>query len=134
MGFEYGWESWFDIWYKFMCEFGFCYYVKYERIFISDSVKMFIFVYYDKENNIFKESVDESVVGVIFLNVLFKYEVGNFYKKNLNYNNFFKLLFLFLKWFKNVNLILFFVKEIFILFCWKDDNVNGFYDYIIYLR
>ncbi len=26
MGFEHGWESRFDTWYKLMCEFGFCYY------------------------------------------------------------------------------------------------------------
>ncbi len=42
MGFEHGWESRFDTWYKLMCEFGFCYYAKYEKILISDSAKMLI--------------------------------------------------------------------------------------------
>ncbi len=87
MGFEHGWESRFDTWYKLMCEFGFCYYAKCEKVLISNSAKMFILAYYDKENDTFKESVDGSVVGAIFLNALSKYEVGNPYKKNLNHNN-----------------------------------------------
>ncbi len=32
MGFKDGWESRFDTWYKLMCEFGFCYYAKCEKI------------------------------------------------------------------------------------------------------
>ncbi len=134
MGFEHGWESRFDTWYKLMCEFGFCYYAKYKKILISDSAKMLILAYYDKENDTFKESVDESVVGAIFLNALSKYEVGNPYKKNLNHNNPFKLLLSLLKRLKNANLTPLSVKEIPILLCWKDDNANGLYDYIIRLR
>ncbi|NHB23320.1 AlwI family type II restriction endonuclease [Helicobacter pylori] len=134
MGFEHGWESRFDTWYKLMCEFGFCYYAKYEKILISDSAKMLILAYYDKENDAFKESVDESVVGAIFLNALSKYEVGNPYKKNLNHNNPFKLLLSLLKRLKNANLTPLSVKEIPILLCWKDDNANGLYDYIVHLR
>ncbi|GAA9685598.1 hypothetical protein VH58_05560 [Helicobacter pylori] len=134
MGFEHGWESRFDTWYKLMCEFGFCYYAKCEKILISDSAKMLILAYYDKENDTFKESVDESVVGAIFLNALSKYEVGNPYKKNLNHNNPFKLLLSLLKRLKNAHLTPLSVKEIPILLCWKDDNANGLYDYIIHLR
>ncbi|GAA8876242.1 hypothetical protein HpRW186_04710 [Helicobacter pylori] len=81
MGFEHGWESRFDTWYKLMCEFGFCYYAKCEKILISNSAKMLILAYYDKENDTFKESVDESVVGAIFLNALSKYEVGTLTKR-----------------------------------------------------
>ncbi len=117
-----------------MCEFGFCYYAKYEKILISDSARMLILAYYDKENDIFKESVDESVVGAIFLNALSKYEARNPYKKNLNHNNPFKLLLSLLKRLKNANLTPLSVKEIPILLCWKDDNANGLYDYIIHLR
>ncbi len=117
-----------------MCEFGFCYYTKYEKILISDSAKMLILAYYDKENDTFKESVDESVVGAIFLNALSKYEVGNPYKKNLNHNNPFKLLLSLLKRLKNANLTPLSVKEIPILLCWEDDNANGLYDCIIRLR
>ncbi|EJB98327.1 alwI restriction endonuclease family protein [Helicobacter pylori Hp P-1] len=134
MGFEHGWESRFDTWYKLMCEFGFCYYAKYEKILISDSAKMLILAHYDKENDAFKESVDESVVGAIFLNALSKYEARNPYKKNLNHNNPFKLLLSLLKRLKNANLTPLSVKEIPILLCWKDDNANGLYDYIIHLR
>ncbi|WP_367759703.1 AlwI family type II restriction endonuclease [Helicobacter pylori] len=124
MGFEHGWESRFDTWYKLMCEFGFCYYAKYEKILISDSAKMLILAYCDKENDAFKESVDGSVVGAIFLNALSKYEVGNP----------FKLLLSLLKRLKNAHLTPLSVKEIPILLCWKDDNANGLYDYIIHLR
>ncbi|GAA9203724.1 hypothetical protein BTM368_10490 [Helicobacter pylori] len=42
------------------------------KYFISNSTKMLILAYYDKENDTFKESVDESVVGAIFLNTLSK--------------------------------------------------------------
>ncbi len=134
MGFEHGWESRFDTWYKLMCEFGFCYYAKYEKILISDNAKMLILAYYNKKNDAFKESVDGSVVGTIFLNTLSKYEARNSYKKNLNHNNPLKLLLSLLKRLKNSNLTPLSVKEIPILLCWKDDNANGLYDYIIYLR
>ncbi len=134
MGFEYGWESRFDTWYKLMCELGFCYYAKDEKILISDSAKMLILAYYDKENDTFKESVDESVVGAVFLNALSKYEARNPYKKNLNHNTPFKLLLSLLKRLKNAHLTPLSVKEIPILLCWKDDNANELYDYIIHLR
>ncbi len=39
MGFEHGWESRFDTWYKLMCEFGFCYYAKYEKILIAIALR-----------------------------------------------------------------------------------------------
>ncbi len=134
MGFEYGWESQFDTWYKLMCELGFCYYAKDEKILISDSAKMLILAYYDKENDTFKESVDESVVGAVFLNALPKYEARNPYKKNLNHNTPFKLLLSLLKRFKNAHLTPLSVKEIPILLCWRNDNANELYDYIIHLR
>ncbi len=65
---------------------------------------LLIMINYDKENDTFKESVDGSVVGAIFLNALSKYEVGNPYKKNLNHNNPFKLLLSLLKQLKNTHL------------------------------
>ncbi len=133
-GFEYGWESRFDTWYKLMCEFGFCYYVKNEKILISDSAKRLVSAYYDRKNNAFKESVDESVVGAIFLNALSKYEVGNPYKKNLNHNNPFKLLLSLLVKLKSTNLTPLSIKEIPILLCWQNNNTDELYDYIIHLR
>ncbi len=134
MGFEHGWESRFDTWYKLMRELGFCYYAKDEKILISDSAKMLILAYYDKENDTFKESVDESVVGAVFLNALSKYEARNPYKKNLNHNTHFKLLLSLLKRLKNAHLTPLSVKEIPILLCWRNDNANELYDYIIHLR
>ncbi len=81
-----------------------------------------------------KESVDESVVGAVFLNALSKYEARNPYKKNLNHNNPFKLLLSLLKRLKNAHLTPLSVKEIPILLYLKDDNANDLYDYIIHLR
>ncbi|WP_332245193.1 AlwI family type II restriction endonuclease [Helicobacter pylori] len=87
--------------------------------------------FFNKPNN---ELLKNKIVGSIFLNALSKYEVGNPYKKNLNHNNPFKLLLSLLKRLKNAHLTPLSVKEIPILLCWKDDNANGLYDYIIHLR
>lgn len=133
-GFEKGWESRFDTWYKLMSEFGFCYYAKGKKILISDSGKMLVNAYYDKENNNFKDNVDESIVGAIFLNALVKYEIGNPYKKNLNHNNPLRLLIKLLNKLKANNKKYIYIKEIPILLCWQNDDVSELYKYIIELR
>lgn len=99
---------------------------KHEKILISDSAKMLILAYYDKENDTFKESVDESVVGAIFLNALSKYEVGNPYKKNLNHNNPFKLLLSLLKRLKNAHLTPYLSKKSLFYFVGKMITPMGF--------
>ncbi|GAA6850219.1 hypothetical protein CHC119_07120 [Helicobacter pylori] len=90
-------------------------------------------------NKLFPNNINQFIEpfvggGSVFLNALSKYEVGNPYKKNLNHNNPFKLLLSLLKRLKNAHLTPLSVKEIPILLCWKDDNANGLYDYIIRLR
>ena len=133
-GFNKGWESRFDTFYKLMSEFGFCYYAKNQKILISDSAKLLINAFYDTETNTFRQDVDEERVGNIFLNVLSKYEVGNPYKKNKNHNIPFRLLIQLLQKLKQEQQRPICIKEIPILLCWQNNNLNELYDYIICLR
>ena len=133
-GFEKGWESRFDTWYKLMSEFGFCYYAKNERILISDSAKMLINAYYDSQNEKFKDEIDENLVNAVFLNALSKYEVGNPYKKNLNHNAPLRLLLSLLKTLKEQEQNPLSTKEIPILLCWQNDDGNELFNYIVSLR
>ncbi|EAJ5700907.1 AlwI family type II restriction endonuclease [Campylobacter lari] len=132
--FELGWESRFDTWYKLMSEFGFCYYSKNEKILISESGKILINAVYDIHNNVFKDDCDESLIGSIFLNALSKYEIGNPYKKNLNYNNPLRVLLKLLQKLKINNKSPLNIKEIPILLCWHNNNLEELYQYIIDLR
>lgn len=133
-GFKKGWESRFDTFYKLMSEFGFCYYTKNQKILISDSGKLLINAFYNIETNTFRQDIDEEIVGNIFLNVLSKYEVGNPYKKNLNHNVPFRLLIKLLQKLKQEQQSPICIKEIPILLCWQNNNINELYDYLICLR
>lgn len=133
-GYDKGWESRFDTWYKLMSEFGFCYYAKNKKILISKSAKMLISAYYDRHTWEFKDDVDDSIVGAVFLNVLAKYEVGNPYKKNLNHTIPFRLLLQLLVKLKLSNESPLHIKEIPILLCWHNNDVNKLYEYINKIR
>lgn len=133
-GFDVGWESRFDTFYKLMSEFGFCYYAKNQKILISNSGKMLINAFYDIETNTFRQDIDEETVGNVFLNVLSKYEVGNPYKKNINHNVPFRLLIQLLYKLKQEQQSPISIKEIPILLCWQNNDVNELYSYIINLR
>ncbi|OCR91423.1 restriction endonuclease [Campylobacter fetus subsp. testudinum] len=133
-GFDKGWESRFDTWYKLMSEFGFCYYAKDKPLLISDTGKMLIKSCYDLDAKIFKESVDEGLLSSVFLNALSRYEVGNPYKKNLNHNTPFRLLLHLLNKLHQNQQTCLSIKEIPILLCWHDNNVDALYEFITALR
>lgn len=133
-GFEYGWESRFDTWFKLMSELGFCYYAKNEKIIISRSGQMLIDAFFDKEMQVFRDNYDESLAGAVFLNAFSRYEVGNPYKKNLNHNNPFRLLLRLLTRLKDLCQSPLSVKEIPILLCWQNDDIDELYEYICSLR
>lgn len=133
-GFEHGWESRFDTWFKLMSELGFCYYAKNEKIIISQSGQMLIDAFFDKKMKVFKDSYDESLAGAVFLNAFSRYEVGNPYKKNLNHNKPFRLLLKLLIKLKSSNQKPLNIKEIPILLCWQNDDENELYGYICSLR
>ena len=76
-GFERGWPSRFDTWYKLPMEFGFVYYEMGNRISISTTGRMLIEAY--KE-----EPVNSEKIQSIFLNALMKYQTNNPFRKNAN--------------------------------------------------
>ena len=78
-GFEKGWPSRFDTWYKLPMEFGFIYYVMNEPIELSISVHMLL----DAHN---ENPVNDEKVKNIFLNSLIKYKTNNPFRKNANDN------------------------------------------------
>lgn len=133
-GFNEGWESRFDTWYKLISEFGFCYYSKNQPILISNSGKMLIESCYNIGTKERKEYIDETLMSSVFLNSLSKYEVGNPYKKNLNHNTPFRLLLALLNRLNSSKMSSLSVKEIPILLCWRDNNVDALFNYIIKLR
>lgn len=78
-GFEKGWASRFDTWYKLAMEFGFIYYEMNKPIQISTTGHMLIDAmreipyYYEKFQS-------------VFLNALMKYQTNNPFRKNANTN------------------------------------------------
>lgn len=135
-GFNEGWESRFDTWYKLSSEFGFCYYAKGDKILISESGNKLINAYYDNTTNKFKDDYDydNDIVSALFLNALSKYESGNPYKRNLNHNNPLRLLLNLLTLLKKNNQQPLHIKEIPILLCWQNSNYNDLYTYIFNMR
>ncbi|AII14106.1 type II restriction endonuclease, AlwI family [Campylobacter iguaniorum] len=129
-GFEKGWESRFDTWYKLMKEFGFCYYQKNKKILISNTGKMLINSI--KDDN----SIDDEIVSNVFLNAMSRYQVGNPFKKNSNLTTPFVLL---LKLIEKLhtcdpNSTGIYRDEISILLCYPNNNVNELFATILNLR
>ncbi|GAA7024353.1 hypothetical protein Kyoto30A_00610 [Helicobacter pylori] len=57
MGFEHGWESRFDTWYKLMCEFGFCYYARYEKILSAIALRCLFLLIMIKKTILLKKAL-----------------------------------------------------------------------------
>lgn len=128
-GFEKGWESRFDTWYKFIKELGFCYYQKNKKIEISEPGKILI-------NSIKNDETSDEAISNIFLNAMSKYQVGNPFKKNSNLTTPFILL---LKLIEKLHKFDdssagIFRDEISILLCYPNNNVDELFNYIINLR
>ncbi|MSN95849.1 AlwI family type II restriction endonuclease [Campylobacter sp. FMV-PI01] len=128
-GFEAGWESRFDTWYKFIMELGFCYYQKNQKLEISKPGHMLI-------NSIQENKIDEDIVSNIFLNAFSKYQVGNPFKKNANLTTPFVLLLKVLEKLHKFNKKSTGIhrSEISILLCYPNNNVNELFQFIINLR
>ena len=78
-GFEKGWDSRFDTWYKLSKEFGFIYYEMEKPIEISQTGHMLCDAYSGSENDNSGEKIQK-----IFLNALMKYNIDNPCRRNLN--------------------------------------------------
>jgi hypothetical protein len=116
-GFEKGWPSRFDTWFKIAKEFGFVWYKIGDAIEFSDTGNLLI-----QENGIIEIKV--------FANVFYKYIRGNPFRRVLNKNN---PLVLLLETIKLLNADKDFKPkgiskmELPLLLCWHDDNAKELY-------
>lgn len=129
-GFDYGWDSRFDTWYKMLKEFGFVKYAMNELIQITSTGHMIVDAYLEKPRN-------ERKLQTVFLNALMKYQTNNPLRKTLNDNAPLSLLLRVIKYFhedtaeNNVGL---YRGELPILICWQDNDAQSVYRYIKNLR
>ena len=129
-GFDYGWDSRFDTWYKFPMELGFLYYEMNKPIQISNTGHMLIDAYNETP-------VNERKIQDVMLNALMKYQTNNPFRKNANSNVPLLLLLNVLDLLKkdtNENGTGLSKQELSILICWSDNNAERLYHYIKKLR
>lgn len=122
-GFDAGWPSRFDTWYKLPMEFGFIYYAMNEPIEISTTGHMLI----DAVREIPKN--DDKIQNV-FLNALMKYQTNNPFRKNSNTNAPLPLLLNVIKLLNDdpeENGSGVFISELSMIICWPDNNANSLY-------
>ena len=127
-GFERGWPSRFDTWYKFFKELGLVYYKMNERIRISEAGNKLVMA---------NQGGYEHLETQVFLNSFVKYQRVNPYLKVLNNN---KPLILLLKVIKELRSRIgeqfngISIDEIPLFICWKDDNYVELADKIQVIR
>ena len=129
-GFDFGWNSRFDTWYKLPKEFGFVYYEMNQPIHLSNTGHMLI----DAYNEI---PVNARKIQDVMLNALMKYQTNNPFRKNANSNAPLPLLLNvidLLKKDKKENDAGISRQELSILICWNDNNAEALYKYIKALR
>lgn len=129
-GFNYGWDSRFDTWYKLSKEFGFIYYEMEKPLRISSTGHMLIDAYGEIPPNVEK-------IQSVFLNAMIKYQSDNPFRRNLNSNVPLVLLLnvlTLLKQDKEENGAGLFRQELSMLICWPDDDAQKLYQEIKKLR
>lgn len=129
-GFEHGWESRFDTWYKLPEEFGFVLYEKNKPIRISKLGHLLIDAYKSEEPN-------EKLIQNVFLNCLSKYQTNNPFKKNLNSNVPLLLLLKTIRLLKEdpeENDAGIFRSELSLFVCWNNSDENALYNKIKHIR
>ena len=125
-GFDVGWESRFDTWYKLSMEFGFCYYSMGKKIEISELGHRLIEAYNETP-------VNNEMIQNIFLHAMSKFQTSTPFRKNANQNV--PLLLLLrvlskLKTDKSENQAGIFRKEIAFFLCWADNDADRLCHYI----
>ena len=129
-GFDYGWDSRFDTWYKMLKEFGFVKYAMNESIQITSTGHMIVDAYLEEPRN-------EKKIQTVFLNALMKYQTNNPLRRTLNDNAPLPFLLRVIKYFhedsgeNNVGL---YRGELPILICWQDNDARSAYRYIKNIR
>lgn len=129
-GFDKGWPSRFDTWYKLPMEFGFVYYEMNSPIIISTTGHMLIDAHKEEPAN------DEKIKNV-FLNALTKYQTNNPFRKNANDNSPLVLLLQVIKLLKNdpeENDAGIFRSELSLIICWPDRDAQSLYQVIKKIR
>lgn len=127
-GFDKGWPSRFDTWYKFLKELGFVYYEMNKSIEISNSGWNLM-----KANDLGYEHLEQQV----FLSAFSKYQRNNPYRRINNSNKPLILLLKVIKELKNVygnDCAGISIKEIPLLICWKDDDAVAIVEEIKKIR
>lgn len=129
-GFDKGWPSRFDTWYKLPMEFGFLYYEINAPIEISTTGHMLI----DAHN---ENPVNDEKIKNVFLNSLMKYQTNNPFRKNANDNSPLILLLQVIKLLKDdpeENDAGIFRSELSLIICWPNRNAQALYEKIKELR
>lgn len=129
-GFEYGWDSRFDTWYKMIKELGFIKYSMGAPIIVTATGHMLVDAYLE-------EPCNDKKIQMVFLNALMKYQTNNPLRKNLNENVPLPLLLRVIKYFhedpeeNDAGLAR---HELPILICWRDNDAYSAYQYIKSIR
>lgn len=129
-GFDKGWPSRFDTWYKLSMEFGFIYYEMGKQIIISQTGHMLI----DAFNEV---PANDSKIQNVFLNALMKYQTSNPFRKNANDNVPLVLLLQVIKLLKedpDENDAGILRSELSLIICWPDNDAERLYRTIKELR
>lgn len=129
-GFDKGWPSRFDTWYKLSMEFGFLYYEIGKPIVISTTGHMLI----DACN---ENPVNDEKIKNVFLNALMKYQTNNPFRKNANDTSLLVLLLQVIKLLKEdaeENDAGVFRSELSLIICWPNRDANALYKKIKELR
>lgn len=129
-GFDKGWPSRFDTWYKLSMEFGFIYYEMDAPIEISIAGHMLLAAY--NENPINNEKIKN-----VFLNSLVKYQANNPFRKNANDNSPLVLLLQVIKFLKEdteENNAGIFRGELSLIICWPNRDAEALYRKIKEIR
>lgn len=129
-GFNYGWDSRFDTWYKMIKEFGFIKYAMGKPITVTSTGHMLVDAYME-------EPCNDKKIQTVFLNALMKYQTNNPLRKNLNENVPLPLLLQVIQYFhddKEENDAGLARHELPILICWRDNDAHAAYQYIKKIR
>lgn len=129
-GFDKGWPSRFDTWYRLSMEFGFIYYEIGSPIIISITGHMLI----DAHN---ENPINDEKIKNVFLNALMKYQTNNPFRKNANDNSPLVLLLQVIKLLKDdpeENDAGIFRNELSLIICWPNRDAQSLYEKIKELR
>lgn len=129
-GFDYGWDSRFDTWFKLPMEFGFIQYAMNKPLKISNTGHMLI----DAYNEI---PINNAKIQNVFLNSMMKYQSNNPFRKNANKNVPLLLLLNVLRMLKNdpdENGAGISRQEISLFLCWQNNDAEALYKYIKNIR